>query len=87
LLVSPDGRDGSIPTQQDGLMYATLLAPGQSVRLTLAGGREAYVHVALGRALVNGVAMGEGDGARLTGDPELEISGLDDAELLVFDLP
>ena len=87
LVVSPDGRDGSIPTHQDGLMYATLLAPDQSVRLALDASREAYVHIASGRALVNGVAMGGGDGARLTGDPELRISGVDDVEALVFDLP
>lgn len=87
LTISPDGRDGSIPTQQDALMYATLLAPDQSVRLTLAAGREAYVHVALGQARVNGTTMGEGDGAHLTADPDLQISGIQDAEVLVFDLP
>ncbi len=87
LVASPDGRDGSIPTQQDGLMYATLLSPGHSVRLSPAARREAYVHVARGRVLLNGTAMGEGDGARLAGEPELQISGLEDAEVLVFDLP
>ena len=62
LVVSPDGRDGSIPTQQDGLMYATLLAPGQSVSLTLAAGREAYVHVARGRC--SSQRNGNGGGRR-----------------------
>jgi quercetin 2,3-dioxygenase len=87
LLVSPDGRDGSIAAYQDGLMYATLLAPGQSVELALADDREGYVHIARGRAEVNGTAMGEGDGARLSGDPVLRITGLDESEVLVFDLP
>jgi redox-sensitive bicupin YhaK (pirin superfamily) len=87
LLVSPDGRDGSIPTQQDALMYATILAPDRSVRLTLETGREAYVHVARGQARISGTVMGEGDGAHLTGDPELLIYGVKDAEVLVFDLP
>ncbi len=87
LLVSPDGRDGSIPTYQDGLMYATLLDSGQSVELVLADGREGYVHLARGRAEVNGIAMGEGDGARLIGDSALKINGVEHAEVLVFDLP
>jgi redox-sensitive bicupin YhaK (pirin superfamily) len=87
LVVSPDGRDGSIPTQQDGFVYATLLAPGQSIRWTLDASRETYVHVARGRVRINGTAMGDGDGARLAGDSQLQISGEDDAEALVFDLP
>ena len=87
LLVSPDGRDGSIATHQDALLYATLLAPGESVDLTLDAGRQAYVQVARGCAEVNGKAMGEGDGARVTDDPRVRIAATEDAELLVFDLP
>lgn len=87
LAVSPDGRDGSIPAHQDGLMYATLLAPGESVELRLAAERRAYVHVARGRVAVNAATLGEGDGAHLAGEPLVRIVGIEDAEVLAFDLP
>ena len=87
LLVSPDGRDGSIATHQDALMYATLLAPGESVELALAPGRQIYVQLARGRAEANGTPLVEGDGARLTDETRLRLCATQDAEALVFDLP
>lgn len=86
LLVSPDGREGSIATHQDTLLYGTLLDAGESVVHSLSG-RIGYVHLARGRAEVNGVALRPGDGAQILGEPELRLRGLDGAEVLVFDLP
>lgn len=87
LLVSPDGRDGSLRAHQDGLLYATLLADGEAVGHDLAPGRRAYVHVARGNARVNGVALGAGDAATVTDEASLGITGAGDAEVLLFDLP
>lgn len=86
LLASPDGRDGSIATQQDALVYGTLLAPGESVAYRLTGGR-AYVHLARGKAELNAVPLGPGDGAALTDESELRLTGVEEAEALIFDLP
>ena len=47
LFVSPDGADGSIPINADMRVYAALLSEGESVSLTLAPGRQAYVHVVM----------------------------------------
>jgi redox-sensitive bicupin YhaK (pirin superfamily) len=87
LLVSPDGRDGSIATRQDALLYATVLRPGESVAQTLGPGREAYVHVARGQVRVNGGSLGTGDGARIQGESQIAIDGVEDSEALLFDLP
>jgi quercetin 2,3-dioxygenase len=87
LLVSPDGRDGSLATHQDACLSGTRLDAGQSVTHTLASGRPAYVQVARGHATVNGHPLTAGDGAHLLDELSLQIEGLDDAELLVFDLP
>ncbi|HWP00342.1 MAG TPA: pirin family protein [Methylococcus sp.] len=54
LLVSPDGRDGSISAHQDGLLYGTLLDAGEH---ELGPGRRGYVHVARGSVVVNGQAL------------------------------
>jgi quercetin 2,3-dioxygenase len=87
LVVSPDGRDGSIATHQDGFLYATLLSPGEAVAHALAAGREAYVHVARGGARVNGEALGPGDAARIHREPLVQVEAPADAEVLLFDLP
>ena len=52
----------------------------------LAEGRAGYVHLARGSAVVNGQRMAEGDGARIEGEPRVEIRGDADAEVLLFDL-
>jgi redox-sensitive bicupin YhaK (pirin superfamily) len=86
LVVSPDGRDGSIATHQDGLIYASLLAEGQSVSQPLATGRQAYVHLARGEVRVNGETLTGGDALHVQGEREVNIEGAADAELLLFDL-
>lgn len=88
LLVSPDGRDGSIPTHQDALLYATLLSTGSSVAYPLTADREAYVHLASGRALVNGLELEAGDGVHLVAEEAVRISGSgpQEAQVLLFDL-
>lgn len=86
LVVSPDGREGSIATHQDGLLYATLLAVGESVSHVLTGGRQAYVHVARGEAEINGKTLGAGDAVRVQGEPEVRIQAVGEAEILLFDL-
>ena len=86
LVVSPDGRDGSIATHQGGLVYASLLASGESVAHTLEAGRQAYVQVASGAVRVNGEPLGAGDAARVREESTLRIEASEDAELLLFDL-
>ena len=86
LVGSRDGRDGSITFHQDVAIYASSLAPGQTVSHTLAQGRGAWVQVARGRVDVNGTPLGEGDGAAIEKEPAVTIRGLEDAEILLFDL-
>jgi hypothetical protein len=86
LLVSPDGRDDSIDAQQDALLYGTVLAAGEAVEHRLVPGRQGYVHVARGSAQLNGCTLGPGDGARVEDEATLRIAGVQDAEVLLFDL-
>ena len=87
LLMSPDGRNGSIDSHQDALVYSTLLEDGEVVGLDLERGRRAYVQVARGGVRVNGQDLAAGDGARIQDEARVEIAGLGSAEVLVFDLP
>ncbi len=87
LVVSPDGRDGSIPIHQDASLYLTTLHAGKSVRHTFAAGRKGWVQVASGTAKLNGVTLAEGDGAAIDGETEVEITAAGPAQVMLFDLP
>ncbi len=86
LIVSPDGRDGSVSMNQDALLYAGLFDGAERAELQLDAGRRAYVHVARGRITVNGQVLGAGDAIK-TGDGTLTLENGTAAEVLVFDLP
>jgi redox-sensitive bicupin YhaK (pirin superfamily) len=86
VIASPDGRDGSVTIHQDVTVYASRLSPGAEVRHTLAPGRFAWLHVARGAARVNGSALVAGDGAAVSGEPELTLTTAQPAEVLLFDL-
>jgi quercetin 2,3-dioxygenase len=86
LLASPDGRDGSVTIRQNNELYATVLGAGQSVRHELKPDRHAYLQVARGSVTLNGTPLAEGDGAAVSAEKSIELAGVDDAEVLVFDL-
>jgi hypothetical protein len=87
LLVSPDGREDSLNAHQDALLYGSLLESAETVDYALAPGRTAYIHLAKGSAKVNGTPLNAGDGLRIGQEPQLQIEGLNSAEVLLFDLP
>jgi redox-sensitive bicupin YhaK (pirin superfamily) len=86
LVASPDGAEGSVTIHQDARVFATLLAPGQTVVHPLAPGRHAWVHVARGSLTLNGQHLGPGDGAAASRETALTLVGDKDTEALVFDL-
>lgn len=86
LVASPDGRDGSVKIRQDNELYAALLAEGETVQHDLKPGRHAYVQVAKGSVQLNGQPLLEGDGAAISAEKIVELSGVDSAEVLLFDL-
>lgn len=86
LLVSHDGRDGSVKIRQDNDLYATVLGAGESVKHELKPERHAYVQVAKGTVKLNGTTLETGDGAEVSEEKRLELTGLNDAEVLLFDL-
>ena len=86
LLASADGRDGSLAINQDARVYAGVFGAGGGTTLALGAGRGAWVQVARGSVRVNGVELGQGDGAALTGEPTLELEATDTAEVIVFEV-
>jgi len=86
LVVSPDGRDGSVTIHQDAMMYAGILSKGKELSHPLANGRRAYAHVARGALNVNGESLNAGDGAKITGENTITLAASEHSELLLFDL-
>jgi redox-sensitive bicupin YhaK (pirin superfamily) len=87
LLVSPDGRNGSIATYQDALMFGTLLMPGETLEYRFDADRRGYLHLARGQLRVGNVTLNQGDGLAIPLQELLELEGIEAAEVLLFDLP
>jgi redox-sensitive bicupin YhaK (pirin superfamily) len=86
LVTSKTGRDGSMAIHQDADLWLAKLEPGQKVAHELAAGRHAWLHVAQGRVKVNGQELAAGDAAALDGRSAAEVSALERAQVLLFDL-
>ncbi len=86
LIASADGRAGSVTVQQDASIYAALLESGAEVRHELQTGRHAWVQVARGAIELNGQPLAQGDGAAVSDESSLTITGSQPAEILLFDL-
>ncbi|HEY6644531.1 pirin family protein [Povalibacter sp.] len=87
LVASNEKREDLIHIEQDAKMYVTLLESSeQTVSHTLAAGRHAWIHVATGSVVVNGQTLRAGDGAAITDEATIEISGSPAGEVILFDL-
>ncbi|MDT4897800.1 MAG: quercetin 2,3-dioxygenase [Acidobacteriota bacterium] len=86
LVVSPDGQEGSVTIHQDARVYATVLDAAEQVAHELKPGRHAWIQVARGAIEVNGQSLKQGDGASISEEQELTITGQEPSEVLLFDL-
>jgi redox-sensitive bicupin YhaK (pirin superfamily) len=86
LIVSPDGSDGSVKIHQDARIFASLLDDGEEVVHSLDAGRSAWLQVAAGSVKLNDVALKQGDGAAVSQESQLRVTGEGPAEVLLFDL-
>jgi len=87
LIVSPDGREGSVRIGQDALMFAGLFEGDEAAEQRIAAGRLGYVHVVKGAVEVNGHALSAGDALLFEREELVRIANGSGAEVLVFDLP
>jgi redox-sensitive bicupin YhaK (pirin superfamily) len=86
LVASGDGREGSLSLQQDADLLVSRLAVGQRVVHRPAAGRRLWLQVATGAVRLNDTALHQGDGAAIADESELVIEGVEDADLLLFDM-
>lgn len=86
LVASQDGADGSVTIHQDAKVYASIVEPGATVSFERPEGRYVWLHVARGRVTVNDQALAAGDALSTDDAAALAITGVEPAELLLFDL-
>ena len=86
LIVSPDGREGSLTIHANASIRAGLFDGDENAELHIAPRRLTYVHLVRGLLQVNGHALATGDAAQLNGETALRLSQGHEAEVLVFDL-
>lgn len=87
LVVSSDGQDGSLVIDQDARLFVGSFGAGDEAELELDAGRSAWLHVARGRVRLNGEDLDVGDGAAIRDEGRLTISGVEDADVLLWELP
>jgi redox-sensitive bicupin YhaK (pirin superfamily) len=87
LILSPDGRDGSLTLRQDALLYQLLLPQAEQQTYSIAAGRKLYIHLISGELDVAGNQLQPGDGIKISNETALTLTAGTTAKALIFDLP
>lgn len=77
--------DGALPIRSDAKVMAATLGASDSLRYEASPWRHQYLVSASGRIRVNGEEAGPRDGIAITGEEEIRVQALDDAELVMVD--
>jgi redox-sensitive bicupin YhaK (pirin superfamily) len=86
LVASRNGREASITIHQNVNLFASLLAPQESVVHELTANRYAWLQAISGAVSLNGTLLEAGDGAAVSDEKMLEIQAKEQSEFLLFDL-
>ncbi|HEX3581328.1 MAG TPA: pirin family protein [Thermoanaerobaculia bacterium] len=84
VVASPDGRDGSVTIHQDVLLH-TALVNDSPITYEFAPNRYGWLQVVRGKVEVGGEKLAVSDGAAISGERSISITGRN-AEVLLFDL-
>src|SRR5690242_14663975 len=86
LVVSKDGRDGSLAINQDASLLLAKLNAGDQVSHLLQPKRHAWVHLAEGELKLGGDTLKSGDAAALSEEQKVELAATKPSQVLLFDL-
>jgi redox-sensitive bicupin YhaK (pirin superfamily) len=86
IVTSPDGRQGSLHTQQDALIYSSLIDPGHHLIHELLPGRNAWLHVICGEAASHDIILTQGDGVGVTNERSVSLTAREKCEILLVDV-
>jgi redox-sensitive bicupin YhaK (pirin superfamily) len=86
LLVSKDGRDGSLSMNQEANVSVLDLEAGQGFDYSLKSDRVYWIQMARGEATLNGELLKQGDGVGIRDEKKLSFNASQKSEILVFEL-
>lgn len=81
------GDADALPLRAQARVLGATLRTGEQADYPLDAGRYAYLVPARGAVEVNGVRIDARDGAAIRGEPSLQVTALEDAELVLVDVP
>lgn len=87
LVVSKEGREGSLRINQEAEMYILDLDPTQNFNWPVPVGRQVWVQVTKGSVSLNDQVLHQGDGAAVIKEKVLSFQALEVSELLIFTQP
>ena len=88
LIVSNNGRDGSLTMHQDIEIFQTIIESEQNVKYKVQKGRKVWIHVAEGSVEIKSELMEGGDGMAIWDEEDyIHINGIDkESNVLMFNL-
>lgn len=93
LVASPTGQHGSLKIHQNAKIYLSNLTNSNSVTVSLEEGRHAWLQVLRGIVQITSskdsqpLSLNTSDGAGISDETALTVQAIDDAEIMLFDLP
>lgn len=86
LVVSKEGRDGSISIQQDADLYISRLKKGEVLEFKSKLDRHIWVQVIRGKIKLNNIELNSGDALSSSENDLMNFQAMNDAEFMIFDL-
>lgn len=86
VVVSSDGRRGSLRIHQDAVIHSSMLEPGQHLVHELSPQRSAWLHVVRGELTLGGHLLTAGDSAGITAERSVSLTAKGATEVLLLDL-
>jgi len=78
-------KDGALPIRTDAKVAAATLKAGQQATWTTSDDRHPYLVAPSGRIRVNDIEVNPRDGVAITGESQIVVEALDDAEVVLVD--
>lgn len=87
LVASPDSHEQSLPIHQDAKVFLSRPLPETQLQYTIASKRHLWLQVLAGSIRIGNDELHAGDGIAISEEPMLQLTAINDSQLMLFDLP
>jgi len=86
VIAARDGRKGAARIHQDVVLLTADLEDKATVEHSFSAGRHGWVQILAGNLTLNGIPLNPGDGAAISEEKKISLTGDGEARILLFDL-